>query len=627
MGWREDIVKALESLGGEADLADIYREIKKIRSHDLPRTYEATVRGTIETGSSDSEKWKKGTPDLFQKVGRGRWALRSRRVPPRTSQVIASEPADKSALPDTPPDAVWVEMTKTSQEHGGEGWEFGTCLWSPSAGSDGRDTYSTMREAKPGDLVIHCNDSAFVGFSFVDQPFKELDDGPQKPGAWAGRDKYYRVELRSYSAFATPLPLAEFLRSFGDEIREDIEANDPFKYPFILEQSGNLKTVQGGYLTRCTPILYQLICAALGAEGAGPLVTEGTQGRGSGQAAERFWAIALGEGGRLWNECQEQGLVAIGWDYLGDLKQYRDQEAITKAIIAQQGQETQPTNQSLCCWQFSRVMKVGDVVIAKIGRRRLLGVGTIESDYVHDPSRQEYHNVRRVKWLAAKTLDLPDDSLLPTKTLTDVTGYSQVVDFVRENYYEEEPSPPAPQEAYTIDDAMAGLFMPRDQLEVVLEALRARKNVVLQGPPGVGKTFVAKRVAWTLLGAKDDARVQMVQFHQSYAYEDFIQGWRPSGEGGFQLKNGVFYDFCNKARMDRGRPYVFIIDEINRGNLSRILGELMMLIEADKRGAGYAIPLTYSETGERFSVPENLHLLGLMNTADAELFTNPMLVG
>jgi hypothetical protein len=137
------------------------------------------------------------------------------------------EPADESSLPVAPPEAVWVEMTKTSHEHGGAGWEFATCLWSPSAGSDGRDTYSTMREAKPGDLVIHCNDSAFVGFSLVDQTFTELEEGPPRPGAWAGRDKYYRVDLRSYSPFVTPLPLAEFLKSFGDEIREDIEANAP----------------------------------------------------------------------------------------------------------------------------------------------------------------------------------------------------------------------------------------------------------------------------------------------------------------------------------------------------------------------------------------------------------------
>ena len=111
----------------------------------------------------------------------------------------------------------------------------------------------------------------------------------------------------------------------------------------------------------------------------------------------------------------------------------------------------------------------------------------------------------------------------------------------------------------------------------------------------------------------------MVQFHQSYAYEDFVQGWRPTETGGFTLRNGVFFEFCERARERPSTPFVFIIDEINRGNLSRIFGELLMLIEADKRGSEYAIPLTYSNPGERFAVPENVHVLGLMNTADRSL--------
>src|SRR5262249_5834965 len=141
-----------------------------------------------------------------------------------------------------------------------------------------------------------------------------------------------------------------------------------------------------------------------------------------------------------------------------------------------------------------------------------------------------------------------------------------------------------------------------------------------QGAPGVGKTFLAWHIAYGLLGQKDPDRVKMVQFHQSYAYEDFIQGYRPREGGGFQRRDGLFFDFCNRARSDIERPYVFIIDEINRGNLSKIFGELMMLIEADKRGSEHAIRLTYSDTQDpSFSVPENVYLLGLMNTADRSL--------
>lgn len=122
------------------------------------------------------------------------------------------------------------------------------------------------------------------------------------------------------------------------------------------------------------------------------------------------------------------------------------------------------------------------------------------------------------------------------------------------------------------------------------------------------------------MGEKDPKRIEFIQFHQSYSYEDFVQGWRPNSNGGFTLKNGSFYDFCEKARADLDRKFVFVIDEINRGNLSKIFGELLMLIEGDKRGLANAIKLTYSESeAERFSVPENVFIVGLMNTADRSL--------
>ena len=174
-------------------------------------------------------------------------------------------------------------------------------------------------------------------------------------------------------------------------------------------------------------------------------------------------------------------------------------------------------------------------------------------------------------------------------------------------------------EPYGIHSALQDLFVSQNQLTRIHDSINRRKNLILQGPPGVGKTFIARRIAWCLIGRKDSNPVEMVQFHQSYAYEDFVQGWRPTETGGFTLRNGVFFEFCKRAEKRPDTSFVFIIDEINRGNLSRIFGELLMLIEADKRGSEYAIPLTYSVTGERFSVPANVHVLGLMNTADRSL--------
>lgn len=209
---------------------------------------------------------------------------------------------------------------------------------------------------------------------------------------------------------------------------------------------------------------------------------------------------------------------------------------------------------------------------------------------------------------------------LPRKTLTEITDNTRLLGFIgdligsSEQDLEVSSQPTWP--VYTQQDFLAEAFIEESAYLDLCRVLRAKKNVILQGAPGVGKTFVAKRLAYSLIGEKRVPQVTMVQFHQSYSYEDFIEGYRPDADG-FVLEKGIFFEFCQRAKDDPDNDYFFIIDEINRGNLSRVFGELFMLLEGDKRGNTNRIQLPYSK--DFFYVPKNVYLIGLMNTADRSL--------
>lgn len=171
------------------------------------------------------------------------------------------------------------------------------------------------------------------------------------------------------------------------------------------------------------------------------------------------------------------------------------------------------------------------------------------------------------------------------------------------------------KDKYSKDDFLDDVFVTKQDYEQLEALLLRKKNLILQGAPGVGKTFAAKRLAYAMMGEKDDNRIMQVQFHQNYSYEDFVMGYRPNEDGGFDLKEGVFYHFCRVAATDKEHKYFFIIDEINRGNLSKTFGELLMLIEKDYRDT----PMQMSYMDKRFAVPSNVYIIGMMNTADRSL--------
>jgi 5-methylcytosine-specific restriction protein B len=223
------------------------------------------------------------------------------------------------------------------------------------------------------------------------------------------------------------------------------------------------------------------------------------------------------------------------------------------------------------------------------------------------------------------------------KALTDITTYADYVKRLKTLLFVTEDRDDAleiQRQRYSEAEFLSEVYMSAESYAALKGLLQHKKNIILQGAPGVGKTFTARRLAYSIMGEKDESRVAFVQFHPSYSYEDFIMGYRPN-ETGFRLENGPFYEFCKRAGKDKERDYFFIIDEINRGNLGKIFGEALMLIENDKRGEEYSVHLLYGiakkenekektqtrkdEENSPFYVPPNVYIIGMMNTADRSL--------
>lgn len=340
-----------------------------------------------------------------------------------------------------------------------------------------------------------------------------------------------------------------------------------------------------------------------------------------GLSSKNVWVISPGEQANKWDECIENGAVYIGWDELGDLNNYDSRNDIKKVLKKYYNNKSNQNTNSKTIYDFSKVMTVGDIVFARKATKTIVGVGIVTSEYYFDDKRQDFQHAHDVHWIKKgewKTTKYFKNFVI---TLLNVTNrddgkykykLANLLDFDIEKYllsrYVEE---------YTKDNFLEEVLFREQDYDELVGLLLRRKNLILQGAPGVGKTFISKRLAYSLIGSKAEDQIEFIQFHQNYSYEDFIQGFRPD-ENGFHLENGIFYDFCVKACEHPEKNYFFIIDEINRGNISKIFGELLMLIEADKRGKEFEIYLTYNKD-EKFHIPDNVYIIGMMNTADKSL--------
>lgn len=345
--------------------------------------------------------------------------------------------------------------------------------------------------------------------------------------------------------------------------------------------------------------------------------TDGTSGNNEDQTTAtattgRYWVMALGPNASRWRESYEQGICCIAWDHLGDLTQYDTKEELRLG-----------RNSSLACWQFVHEMTPGDVIFVRMGLTGVVGHGTVTSDYRFDEARDHYRNVRDVEWHT----HFPDgvnvrERRLPVKTLTDVTRYSgQVAALQRAVEQGGDALEDLRVQPYTVASIVDdGCFLRQPAIEALIGRLTAKKNLILQGPPGTGKTWLAKRLAYVLIGQRERQRVVAIQFHPTLSYEDFVIGWRPSEGGKLALTPGVFLRAIEAAEEHPDVPYVVVIEEINRGNPAQIFGELITLLEADKRTKEEAVELAYSEEGAKpVYVPDNLYVIGTMNIADRSL--------
>jgi 5-methylcytosine-specific restriction protein B len=340
----------------------------------------------------------------------------------------------------------------------------------------------------------------------------------------------------------------------------------------------------------------------------------------------QFWKIAPGENARLWSQCRDGGFICVGWGKIGDMRQYTDSSAFKEMYKELDG--AQKVRYSKEIWSFAKEIKKGDVIVSNNGLKSIVGVGRVTGDYWYDESRAEYKHCIPVIWDITSEFPVPESARDIAKTwfqgtvkkldrqeynllLAEGTDGGTMID-------EGATESPRISSNGRYADICKKTFLPEAFFADCERLLATKKQIVLQGAPGTGKTFVAEQLA--TLWAGDAERVKVVQFHESYGYEDFVHGLKPerdpvSKQTAFVPTPGIFLRFCEEIEKDKTTPqphYVLLIDEINRAKTARVFGELLYLLE-------YREKEVELQNGTRFSIPPNLYIIGTMNTTDKSI--------
>lgn len=348
---------------------------------------------------------------------------------------------------------------------------------------------------------------------------------------------------------------------------------------------------------------------------------------------DQYWKISPGRNAWQWEECRRGNFIGVGWELFGDISRMTRtefearHEEILRSFPELRESSDWSANAVAQLWTFAHISP-GDVIVANRGTTEVLGTGRVAGPYYFVPGqrnshrlpvlwRDTPHEVHEDEWHRT-LLQLDQQSFSELETLPPPVVAEPTVSYEghAESHLTADPiiTMPAIKPAYTLEQCAEETGFDSETLERWVRAIERKGQAILYGPPGTGKTFLAEHLARHVIG-ESDGFSQLVQLHPAYAYEDFVIGIRPRSrpEGGldYPLVPGRFVQFCDEARSRSGRC-VLILDEINRANLARVFGELMYLLEY--RDA--SVPLA---GGSVFSIPENVRIIGTMNTADRSI--------